>query len=67
MVKGGPNICYTVEFCLVFRPEEQQVSMVARSRLDRGTVLGDTCSLKLGWSKHHGKVIGIGKFANDYG
>ena len=66
MVKGRPNICHTVEFCLVFWPEEQQVSVVARSRLDGGATLGDTCSLKLWRSKHQGKVIGIGKFANDY-
>ena len=56
------NICHTVEFSLVYWPEEQQVSMVARSRLDGGAAVGDVCSLKLGRSKHQGKVIEIGRF-----
>ena len=56
------NIRHTVEFFLVYWPEEQQVSMVARSILDGGTAVGDVCSLKLGRSKHQGKVIEIGRF-----
>ena len=49
-----------IEFCLVSWPEEGTVSIVPRSRLIGGAVVGDTCSLKVRSRTHTGKIVAIG-------
>ena len=46
----------------MYWPKEESVSVVARSRLLVGSVLGDACSIRIGKQVHHGHIQGIGKF-----
>ena len=50
------------EFCLVFWPEEEQVSVVAKSRLLEGNAVGDTCSVRVRRAVHKGSILAIGKY-----
>ena len=47
------------EFCLVFCPEEEQVSVVAKSKKKK---VGDTCSVRVRRAVHKGSILAIGKY-----
>ena len=51
---------YFIAFCLVFWPEEMQVSVVARGTLQEGNIVGDSCSVTVGRQVHKGSILAIG-------
>ena len=46
----------------MFWPEEEQASVVARSRLLEGNAVGDTCSVRVRRDVHKGRILVIGKY-----
>ena len=43
-------------------PKEDSVSVLSMIKLIEGSVVGDTCSVRLGKQVHCGSILGIGKF-----
>ena len=46
----------------MFWPEEEQVSVVARSRLLEGNAVGDTCSVRVRRDVHKGLILAYGNY-----